>query len=199
MTRTARKEKEVDYIRNEILHAAARAAGRTGLDALTIKDIAKETGYTVGTLYNYFDGKDAIVQALVRQLCAVVTSAFRTPMPKGLTFRQKVELLTQRHFSLAEEWRDGISALIAIIWGGAAVPVGLHIPTDVHDSMVSWIVTNAGSRDIGKKDPLEVAMFLLGVMVSVLTTTLKQQSQAPFVSLVPRVMELTFNGLGRTP
>jgi AcrR family transcriptional regulator len=198
MARTARKEKEVDHIRSEILRAAARAAARTGLDALTIKDIAKETGYTVGTLYTYFDGKEAIVQGLVQQLIEIAEDTLRLPMPKGLTFRQKVELLAQRQLTLAEEWRDGIYALLAVVWGGSALPAGINVRIDLHESVVKWVKANATPRDLGKKDPLEVAFFHLAVTGAVMTAALKQKSKAPFVSLLPRVMELMFHGLGPT-
>lgn len=196
MARTARKEKEVDLIRNEILRATARAAARSGLDALTIRDIAKETGYTVGTLYTYFDGKDAIVRALVHRLLELVTDTLRVPLPKGLTFRQKLELLAHRQLTLAEEWRDGIQALLAVMLGGSALPAGFNIPTDLNEAVVKWVKANATAKDLGKKDPVEVAFFYLAVTAAVTMAAVRQKSTAPFVSLLPRLMDLLLQGLG---
>jgi AcrR family transcriptional regulator len=47
-----------------ILDAAIRVLDREGLDALTTSRVAEVAGVSVGTLYQYFAHKDAIVEAL---------------------------------------------------------------------------------------------------------------------------------------
>ena len=47
-----------------ILEATARILERGGARSLTTARIAREAGVGVGSLYEYFDGKDAIVRAL---------------------------------------------------------------------------------------------------------------------------------------
>jgi AcrR family transcriptional regulator len=47
-----------------ILEAAARVLESKGLDGLNTNLVAQRAGVSVGTLYQYFPGKDAIIVAL---------------------------------------------------------------------------------------------------------------------------------------
>lgn len=195
MARTARKEKEVDHARIEILRAAARAANRAGFDALTIRDIAKEADYTVGTLYNYFKGKDAILTGLLDHLSGLLLLTLQAEIPAGLTFRQKVELLVQRQLAFAEEWRDGVMTILLVLWGSPTAPMDVANASRMRDGFAKWLRANASSADLGGKDRLEVAMFYLGVLQAVLAAAVQKGTTAPLTSLLPRIMDLLFHGL----
>ncbi|HEV2710799.1 MAG TPA: TetR/AcrR family transcriptional regulator [Edaphobacter sp.] len=63
-----RKQKIVaDFRRSEILAAATKVFGNKGFEATRMEEIAKVARLAKGTLYLYFDSKDAIYQATVRQ------------------------------------------------------------------------------------------------------------------------------------
>ena len=51
--------------RDEIMTAAKKVFGRNGFDATTIADVAKEAGRPFDVVYQYFDSKDALFQALI--------------------------------------------------------------------------------------------------------------------------------------
>jgi len=53
-----------DTRRREILVAAHRCFARSGFRDTTMQDIAEEVGLSVGALYRYFPGKDALIEAL---------------------------------------------------------------------------------------------------------------------------------------
>ncbi len=50
--------------RREILDAAAKCFVRRGLHATSMREILAEAGLSTGTVYNYFDSKDAIIEAM---------------------------------------------------------------------------------------------------------------------------------------
>jgi AcrR family transcriptional regulator len=58
--------------REEVLVAAMRLVAEEGLDALTIQRIAGAIGASVGGLYRYYDGKDALLGALQQRAIAAV-------------------------------------------------------------------------------------------------------------------------------
>jgi len=58
--KTARGKKEIKQIREKILESALDIIVAKGLDGLTMRSIAKETGMTAPNLYNYFSNKDEI-------------------------------------------------------------------------------------------------------------------------------------------
>ena len=64
LKRAIEEHKRAAY-REAILEAAASVFGRLGFGAAKIADIAAEAGVSVGTLYNYFKNKDAVIDSLV--------------------------------------------------------------------------------------------------------------------------------------
>jgi len=50
-----------------ILANATEMIAQTGSDALRMSELAQRTGISIGSLYQYFPGKDAILAALIRQ------------------------------------------------------------------------------------------------------------------------------------
>jgi AcrR family transcriptional regulator len=62
--------------REQILNAAVTVFARTGFQTARMEDVAREAGLSKGTLYLYFDSKDAIIGDLMQrlfdhELCAV--------------------------------------------------------------------------------------------------------------------------------
>src|SRR3954468_22480119 len=74
----------------EILHAAEAVFGQSGLSGARMEDIAARAGVSVGTLYNHFSDRDALLKALI------------------LTRRQ--ELLERLDAVLASTANDGFGA-----------------------------------------------------------------------------------------
>jgi AcrR family transcriptional regulator len=56
--------------RDAILEAATQILERGGLDALTTNAVAARAGVSIGTLYQYFDDKDAILVEIARREAA---------------------------------------------------------------------------------------------------------------------------------
>lgn len=72
--------------RRSILDAAVTCFDRRGLHGTTTDDIAAEAGLSNGALYRYFDGKDAIVEAIAgerhAQERALLDAALRDDDPR---------------------------------------------------------------------------------------------------------------------
>jgi len=51
--------------RTTILDAARKCFLKMGYDAVTIRDVVRETGLAAGTFYNYFTDKDALFKAVL--------------------------------------------------------------------------------------------------------------------------------------
>jgi AcrR family transcriptional regulator len=54
--------------KDQILAAAAAVFARRGLSQARMDDIVKEAGLSKGTLYWYFESKDAVIEALMQQV-----------------------------------------------------------------------------------------------------------------------------------
>lgn len=62
---------EIEKRQEEILAAALKCFADKGFKATTMLDIARAVGMSAGNLYNYFKGKDCIVEELARKEIAV--------------------------------------------------------------------------------------------------------------------------------
>jgi AcrR family transcriptional regulator len=69
MPKVAAKDREafVEGRRKEILEAAVRLWGERGVDGTSMAAIAREVGLTKGTLYLYFESKEALLDAALRR------------------------------------------------------------------------------------------------------------------------------------
>jgi AcrR family transcriptional regulator len=61
-----------------LIDATARVISQRGLDGTTTPAIAEAAGVSVGSLYQYFDGKDALIAALLEKLIGDLTRLLDT-------------------------------------------------------------------------------------------------------------------------
>lgn len=76
-----RREREREQHKNEILDAAERVFVQKGLSA-TVEMIANEAQFAVGSLYNFFSGKDEIFQQVLLRISRLGLETFQ-----GLSLR----------------------------------------------------------------------------------------------------------------
>src|SRR5262245_61917324 len=65
--------------RKRILEVAQELFARRGFEATTTRDIAGAARIAVGTLFNYFPNKEAIVESLVGEAYTAVADRFAAP------------------------------------------------------------------------------------------------------------------------
>lgn len=85
--RLQRQQAQTDSRRAGVLDAARAVFERLGIEGASIREIAKQAGYTPGAIYFYFDNKEAIYGALLAEslerLNAAVDAAGAGRMPPG--------------------------------------------------------------------------------------------------------------------
>ena len=101
--------------------AAARAFARGGYHVTTMQDIAREAGYTPPSLYAYFKSKEQIFVELAVLLSREFLAVFDEPMPAGLEFRDRLELLLNRLFEKADRYRDAVTVFVVARLSGEAL------------------------------------------------------------------------------
>jgi AcrR family transcriptional regulator len=95
--------------KREILRAAIKLFGQHGLAATTIRDIAKESGYTNPALYKHFVSKEALALYLFetshRRLGAAVTQPWRARRISSESWRPTSEKSRRSSTSTRRRWR----------------------------------------------------------------------------------------------
>ena len=78
--------------RKQILKAAIRCFRKRGFHQTTLRDIAAEFGMSVGHIYNYFESKEAIIEAMVEDS----TSRFKMMVTQEKLSRSSKEKVVPR-------------------------------------------------------------------------------------------------------
>lgn len=72
----SRREREKLSHRNEIIEAAERVFAKKGLESATVEDVAQEAEFSVGTIYNFFENKDALYGEVMLKIVEEFHAAF---------------------------------------------------------------------------------------------------------------------------
>jgi len=171
MPTTQRRKRAIARTREDILEAAARAFTKRGFQSATMRDIAKEAGYTAASLYTYFKSKQEILAGLADLVTQEFVTGFDEPLPADLSFRQKLEFLTQRQLANVERRRDLFALLMTLRPANICQPSARdkhrqsplwHLELQVAN-LANWLRVNATSADLGGRDPDVVARFIMSI------------------------------------
>jgi AcrR family transcriptional regulator len=119
---------------DQILLAAAQVIGAEGLDRLTTKRIAVEAGLSVGTVYEYFPNKEAVLFALVGQWFDRLMQTLEAYHPRNTGTRDILRYLEESIGAVRQVYVDQ-PALGAMLSALQAIPA-LREQVEQHDQRV---------------------------------------------------------------
>lgn len=164
-----------EVVHDEILVAAEEEFARQGLHKARMENIASRAGVAVGTLYNHFQDRDALLTALLdarrAELCTRLDDALEGSAKAGFP-----EQLTAYFTALLEHFnahRPFLSILLQNEQAGCAgknVPVASPSPTmrEVY-KRADLLVKRGVAEKVLRKDSAELfPTFLMGIVRSVL-------------------------------
>jgi AcrR family transcriptional regulator len=102
-SRTAAKK---DLKRSRILEIAKRRFGRFGIRATTMQDIAQEVGVAVGTIYQFFPDKDALVLAWVEDFRRQLRQQWEEVLGRPIAAEQKLREFITLRFHTERKMRE---------------------------------------------------------------------------------------------
>lgn len=107
-----RRERRHRETRDEILHAARELVEEKGAASLSLREVAKRTGFTPGALYRYFPGgKVEVVAALVAQVVELLGDHMRC-VPADLPPDERLIELGLVYLEFAREHPDALSLIV---------------------------------------------------------------------------------------
>ena len=99
-----RIKKEATVVKNleKIFSATLKISNKKGFQAMTMRDLSRETGMSMGALYAYFPGKDELVAMLQRQRFSVTQRIFEERIEAETDPERKLEAAIRTHLYLSE-------------------------------------------------------------------------------------------------
>lgn len=105
MTKSKRKEMDIEIRRNAILDAVERIYEKGNFESATMDDIAKEAEFTKQTLYAYFKGKDEIMASVYVRAANWINQMIKSKLDEKefMTGYEKLDLMRTVFTEIAVE------------------------------------------------------------------------------------------------
>jgi len=89
-----------------IIEATLTLSNRHGFHAMTLRELAKTSGLSMGGLYSYFDNKETLLSMILGEVSATVTEVLNA-LPEGLpgSAGRHLDWLIGTHIRLTDEMR----------------------------------------------------------------------------------------------
>ena len=101
--------------REQIVEAATRVFAKKGFRRATTREVARAAGVSEGTIYNYFEDKDALLLAILDRLNETERRAADFEEGMAMDFRAFLEQYLRRRMSLIWENREVFRVVLSEI------------------------------------------------------------------------------------
>ncbi|GCE49982.1 TetR family transcriptional regulator [Thermosporothrix hazakensis] len=98
-----RRERERRELRQAILDAACAIAAQDGWQAVTIRKVAERVEYSPGSIYSYFDSKEAMLETLVKEGFDRLAAQLQAALPTNADAETQLLTLCASYWDFA--WR----------------------------------------------------------------------------------------------
>jgi AcrR family transcriptional regulator len=181
-----------------LLEATIQVLLRVGKERLTTTKVAARAGVSVGTLYQYFPNKSALLQAaLERHLAAVAAAVERTCEEQhGRTQVEMVEALFTTFLRAKMREAKTSMALHAVSSDVEGAKIVRQMAARFHKAIVRML---ASSCDPSSTDPELAAFILVGAMAGISRSLLESGAPAERFETVRRELILLGRGYLSAP
>lgn len=106
MEKSARKEREFKVRRTEILEQAEKIFAVKGFYNVTMAEIAGASGFSIGSLYQYFEGKENLYSSMLCEKLDLMYGQIREKVKATQGIAEKIEMIVAAHFQFVESNAD---------------------------------------------------------------------------------------------
>lgn len=186
-----------------ILAAAERVFGEHGLDSASMNEIAKRAGVAVGTLYNHFKDRDALLEALLTQRRVELVACLDTGAA-GVAdkhFRAQLEAMLLGLFAHFDAHRAFFLILLqdrprGQASGAATVSIPRSTLEEVYVRFAKLVELGVKEKTLRVAGSQLFPALLMGIVRSVATREVYTDTPSNLANRVPQLMEFFLRGAG---
>ncbi|MDD5711650.1 MAG: TetR/AcrR family transcriptional regulator [Smithellaceae bacterium] len=202
MEKNERRAREFHLRRKEILSHAERIFAAKGFYNTTVAEIANSSGFAVGTIYQFFEGKEHLYTTMISEGLDLMYGGIRDAVKQEKGFVARIEALVRAHLSFVENHTEFCSILMNVK-NNALSSEG----TSLRDRMVSDYLSNirfieevisdgVTDGELMRIDERASAVALIGMIHSFTIEWLMSRTPEPLVEKLGTIMDLFLNGIG---
>lgn len=156
--------------RQQILEGARKVFLHKGFEGSSMQDVAREAGVSKGTLYVYFDSKEAVFAAIVGRECGRMQDTVRRIGTASGDVREELAQIGRN--ILASLMADEVIASMRMMIGAAErFPTLAHRvyeagPRGLKQALEEYLEMRARSGDLAVEDPVDSAALFVDMLVS---------------------------------
>ncbi len=165
-----RRERERAQRRAEILAAAERVFARGGYQAATMAQIAQAAEFAVGTLYNFFPSKEALLEQLLLDQLAALEGAIHDAIAGSRDAATALERLALANARWKAERRSFLSIFVSPLEGqfqavGPSLPSVEAVVARLRALTLDVVRRGVAAGQLTRDLPPEVIALLYGAAV----------------------------------
>ena len=203
----SRKEIEHRQRRKYILECAEKLFADKGFDGVTVADIAKASEFSVGSLYLFFDNKEALIQSLLLERVQQVTDILESELERDISPLKKLENVIEGILVMFTEHFDYFRVFEKEVrgsqWGCSKEILGgeFHKILIRGYECLAAIFQQGIDEGVFKKDiePLYMAFFLDACLHSLVMYTVIHGKNLPIEKVREGMQDMFYNGILKEP
>ena len=155
--------------RQAILAAAKRLFAERGFHGTSVQDLANETGLPVGSIYTYFDNKDAVARTVIEEGWEQFFAELEGALAAASSPEEKFSLVVDRFLPALFQDVDLITLILSEVGRVAGLEVKLERISELFRRLVEEMSASKGKRFDFPLDQARVAvvLFFLGSLDTV--------------------------------
>jgi len=195
----ARRQRRITRRRHEIMTAAAQIFAEQGFTNATTKEIAVAADMAEGTLYNYFDGKQAILMAILSEMQKPVDALLEDV--NQLEKREDIVALVERGLDIFVSQLDFARTLLAEVWVNDAILENFVMGRlqSISAKVQAFITRRIADGVFRPLDAGMVTQMILGMVLALTLPVLRGKRPAPTAeeryNLAEAVVGLLLDGI----
>ena len=201
MEKSKRKEREFNLRRAEILEQAVKIFAAKGFHNTTMAEIARASGFAVGSIYLLFESKEQLYTEMLNEKLNMMYSGIRKLVAKEVDIVKKVEMMVISQFHFVEKNAEFCSIFIRgdhLSLSEESVELRKRMMTDyaAHISFVEAVMNEGIRAGILKgMDPRMMAAALAGIINSCASKWLTMTKRTSLMNHIPFVIDIFLKGV----
>ena len=201
-TRPSRRQRERQRHRDEIVNAAMKLFSEKGFHNVSMQEIAAEAEFATGTIYNFFDSKEALYREIMNEVADNVLSLVQPILDGEAEERERIAGFIKASVRVFRENAAAIRLFLRANQGPLTHIGTAHFSetaVKVHDALQTRLrqVYAAGVRKgtFRALDPRVVALALDAALRAIIFSAAEDTEETALEQRVVHIEELFFRGI----